>query len=181
MARAPTTTGWAVLTRPGARAGYAAAAITAFAIWCLGRWDLVARLSLIQLVLLFGIGNLVTTLVASWYRAGAASSIRLLAHIAAQTGLITMVMYATGWGPVLAVGYMFLVHAIVGEAGARAWRIALACALTGIALGQLAIAASVAPSFIAAPRVHGLSTLGALGLAFVVRMFGRTSEEKERA
>jgi diguanylate cyclase (GGDEF)-like protein/PAS domain S-box-containing protein len=181
MARAPTTTGWAQLTSPRARAGYAAAAITALALWCLGRWDLVARLSLVELILVFGVGNLITTVVGLWYRAGAASSARLLVHIAAQAAVVTIGMYATGWGPVLAVGYMFLVHGVVAEAGARAWRMALVCALAGIALGQLAVAAAVAPSFIAAPRVHGLATLGALGLAFVVRMFGRASEEKEHA
>jgi len=163
-----------------ARAGYAAAVITAFAFWCLGRWDLVARLSLLELILLFGGGNVATKLVALWCRTRA-SYIRLVVRIAAETALITIVMYATGWGPVLAIGYMFLVHDVVGDVGARAWRIALVCALTGIALGQLAIAADIAPSFIAAPRVHGLATLGALGLAFVVRMFGRASEEKEQA
>jgi diguanylate cyclase (GGDEF)-like protein/PAS domain S-box-containing protein len=180
MALAPTTSGWAVLTGQRARAGYVAAVITAFAFWCLGRWDLVARLSPLQLLALFVGGNLATKLVAYWCR-GAASYIRLLVRIAAETTLITIVMYATGWGPVLAIGYMFLVHDVVGEVGARAWRITLVCALTGIALGQLAIAAHLAPSFIAAPRVHGLATLGALGLAFVVRMFGRASEEKEHA
>ena len=28
-----------------------------------------------------------------------------MAYIAAETGLITIVMYATGWGPVLSIGY----------------------------------------------------------------------------
>ena len=170
MALAPTTSGWAVLTGQRARAGYAAAVITAFAFWCLGRWDLVARLSPLELLVLFGGGNLATKLVAFWCRA-AASYVRLLVRIAAETALITIVMYATGWGPVLAIGYMFLVHDVVGEVGARAWRIALVCALTGIVVGQLAIAADIAPSFIAAPRVHGLATLGALGLALKIVTF----------
>jgi diguanylate cyclase (GGDEF)-like protein/PAS domain S-box-containing protein len=180
MARGPATN-WAELTRPRARAGYAAAVITALALWCLGRWDLVARLSLLELVLVFGLGNVITTVVGVWFRARAASSARRVFHIAAQAAVITIGMYATGWGPVLAVGYMFLVHDVVAEVGARAWRIALGCALIGIALGQLAVAVALAPSFIAAPRVHGLATLGALGLVFVVRMFGRASEEKEDA
>jgi diguanylate cyclase (GGDEF)-like protein/PAS domain S-box-containing protein len=181
MVRAPRRSGWGEVTGSRARTGYAAAVITALALWCLGRWGLGAPLSPIRLVLLIGVGNVITRLVSAWRRARAASHTRLVVYIAAETGLITVVMYATGWGPVLAVGYMFLVHDVVADIGARAWRIALACALTGIALGQLAIAAEWAPSFIPAPRVHGLATLGALGLAFVVQMFGRASEEKEHA
>ncbi|TML92045.1 MAG: EAL domain-containing protein [Actinobacteria bacterium] len=180
MVLAPTTSRWDVVTGPRARAGYVAAIITAAAFWCLGRWDLVNPLSPLQLVVLFGGGNLFTKFVAVWCRARA-SYARALIRIASETALITIVMYATGWGPVLAVGYMFLVHDVVGDVGARAWRIVLVCALTGIALGQLAIAANIAPSFIAAPRVHGLASLGALGLAFAVRMFGRATEEKEHA
>ena len=103
---------------------------------------------------------MITRLVASWRRKRAASPGRLVAHIAAETALVTIVMYATGWGPVLSIGYMFLVHDVVGNIGARAWRVALVCALAGIALGQLAVAAEVAPSFIPHPRVHGLAALG---------------------
>ena len=68
MARGPATD-WAELTRPRAQAGYAAAVITALALWCLGRWDLVARLSLLELVLVFGLGNVITTVVRVWFPA----------------------------------------------------------------------------------------------------------------
>ena len=63
MALAPTPSGWDVMAGQRARAGYAAALITAFAFWCLGRWDLVARLSPVDLLLLFVGGNLATKLV----------------------------------------------------------------------------------------------------------------------
>jgi diguanylate cyclase (GGDEF)-like protein/PAS domain S-box-containing protein len=170
-----------LLDDPGARAGYTAALFAGIALWWLGRWDLVAPLSPLELVLLFGVGNFCTTTVGIWWRRDRESKARLLAHVAAETGLVTIVIYATGWGPVLAIGYVFLVHSVVADAGARSWRALLACALAGIALGQLAIAVNVAPSLIEVSRMHGLAVLAALGLTSAVRVFGMTSEEKEHA
>jgi len=94
---------------------------------------------------------------------------------------ITAVMYTTGWGSMLAIGYAWLVGDQVGRAGSRACRPVLVWSLVCLASGQVAIEIGIAPSFVAAPRVHGLAVLSAVGLYIAVRLIERSTGAQEQA
>ena len=93
----------------------------------------------------------------------------------------TAVMYATGWGPVLAVGHMFTASANIKASGSKAAKPAILWATICTLLGQSAIVAGVAPTLIHQPLVHGLAGLGLLGAVFAIRLVGASSSEREQA
>src|SRR4051812_25881310 len=92
------------------------------------------------------------------------------ARTAQQALTVTLTIYAIGWGPVLAVGYVFIVQDGLCEGGARAWRPLMLWTLVGMAFGQAAIATGAAHSFVPAPQVHGVAVLALLGLLSAVRL-----------
>jgi diguanylate cyclase (GGDEF)-like protein/PAS domain S-box-containing protein len=93
----------------------------------------------------------------------------------------TSVMYITGWGPMLVVGYAWILGDEVTRTGSRACRPALVCSLVALLLGQLAIQLDIAPTFVDTPEVHGLAVLAALGFAYVVRSTWITTRAQEQA
>lgn len=93
----------------------------------------------------------------------------------------TVVIYATGWGPVLTIGYMFTTAMNIRLSGSRAAKPLMIYSATGVAGGQMAIAIGIAPTLIDQPLVHGLAALGALGIVFSVRIIGSATAEREQA
>ncbi|MGH8984924.1 MAG: putative bifunctional diguanylate cyclase/phosphodiesterase [Acidimicrobiia bacterium] len=93
----------------------------------------------------------------------------------------TATMYVTGWGPMLVVGYAWILGDEVSRTGSRACRPALTCSLVALLLGQLAIQFDIAPTFVETPEVHGLAVLAALGLAYAVRTTAITTRAQEQA
>src|SRR5689334_20307241 len=56
--------------------------------------------------------------------------------VGAQVLAVTVIIYAIGWGPTLALGYVFVLARMIDVAGARMWRPTVTWTLIGIALGQ---------------------------------------------
>jgi diguanylate cyclase (GGDEF)-like protein/PAS domain S-box-containing protein len=104
---------------------------------------------------------------------------RLWARVAVQSFGITAVMYAIGWGPMLAIGLVFGVVECIRISGTRAVVPAMVLSTIGLGLGELAISFGVAPTLIDPPLVHGLAMLAALGLVFTIKMFERATVETE--
>ncbi|HUF85388.1 MAG TPA: EAL domain-containing protein [Acidimicrobiia bacterium] len=102
-----------------------------------------------------------------------------------RTGLvaagITAVMYTTGWGPMLAIGYAWLVGDQVRRSGSRGCRPALVWSLVCLFFGQITIEIGLAPTFVATPRVHGLAVLSAVGLFIAVRLVEQSTRAREQA
>ena len=61
---------------------------------------------------------------------------QLWALLGVQVMTVTVIIYAIGWGPTLAIGYAFVVAGDLEEIGSRVWRPALAWTVVGIALGR---------------------------------------------
>ncbi len=108
-------------------------------------------------------------------------SVSLHVRVAAQAAGVTMVIYLSGWGPVLSGAYAFLALENVSHSGSRAWRVTTLWSLTGIAVGQLAISEGWAPSELSVSRANALALMGAFILVFIIRMAGATMEQKEDA
>jgi len=110
-----------------------------------------------------------------------ATAMRLHVAIATQILAVTVVMYAIGWGPMLAIGYIFVLAHLLEDGGSRVWRPTLLWAIVGIGLGQWAIMVGLVPTYVSVGYAHGLAVLGVLGLAFVMRLLGRKTEQNEQA
>jgi diguanylate cyclase (GGDEF)-like protein/PAS domain S-box-containing protein len=106
---------------------------------------------------------------------------RLHLRIAIQAAAVTVVIYLSGWGPVLWGAYAFLALENVARSGSRVWRITALWSLVGIGLGQVAVWQKVFPSFLSLAQANALALMGAFILIFVIRMAGATMEQKERA
>ena len=109
------------------------------------------------------------------------SRLRLNARVAVQAAGVTMVIYLTGWGPVLSGAFAFLALENVARGGSRVWRITAFWSLVGITAGQVAILQGWAPSILSVSQANALALMGAFVLFFIIRMAGATMEQKEDA
>jgi len=105
---------------------------------------------------------------------------RLNVVVAVHVLTISVIIYAIGWGPTLAVGYLFVVARDLEDFGSRVTRPALFWVVTGTALGQIAIGVGLAPSYVPEPGVHGLGALACLGVVFVVHLLGSKTGQREQ-
>ena len=102
-------------------------------------------------------------------------------RVATNMLLSTVVIYATGWGPALAIGYTYIAADAIKHSGARSARPSMIWSGVCIVVGQIAIASGAAPTFVDSPEVHGLAALAGLAIAFALYTAGVMTAEKERA
>ena len=105
----------------------------------------------------------------------------LNARVAWHAAAVTMVIYLSGWGPVLVSAFAFVALENVSHDGSRTWRRTALWSLLGITTGQVAIWQGWAPSFLSVGKSEALGVMGAFLLLFVIRMAGATIEQKEDA
>jgi len=109
------------------------------------------------------------------------STLWLNARVAWHVTAVTMVIYLSGWGPVLTAAFAFVALENVSHDGSHTWRRTALWSLLGIAIGQVAIWQHWAPSFLSVGKSEALGLMGAFVLLFVIRMAGATIEQKEDA
>jgi diguanylate cyclase (GGDEF)-like protein/PAS domain S-box-containing protein len=105
------------------------------------------------------------------------TNLRVVQNVAS----VTIVIYLTGWGPVLVLAFAFVALENISHGGARLWRVTAVSSMLGIAAGQIAIGVGWAPSVLSASHANTLAFMGAFVLFFVIRMAGAVMEQKERA
>ena len=154
--------------------------LTAIAFYLLHRWGGIASIPLWELYLILGLAG-VTSVIAERRWPARCTRRQLHARVALDIAATTAVIYAIGWGPTLAIGYVFVVANEFREHGSRVWQPALVWTVIGIGLGEAAIAVGIAPTIVAEPGVHGLALLSVLGTAFIMRLLGETTALKEQA
>jgi diguanylate cyclase (GGDEF)-like protein/PAS domain S-box-containing protein len=127
-------------------------------------------------------GTAVANLLANtWLARRPESLVRLHGRVAVSALSTAAVLHSTGWGSILAIGYALGAAELLGIAGARTWRPALAWNIFAIALGELAVALELAPTMLEPRLAHFASAMGALCLVLVGRILGTTAETAERA
>jgi diguanylate cyclase (GGDEF)-like protein/PAS domain S-box-containing protein len=109
------------------------------------------------------------------------TSARLRGRIALHCTAVTVVIYLSGWGPVLTGAFAFVALENLAHDGARTWRVTMLWSMVGIAVGQVAIWQEWMPSFLSTTEALALSIMGAFVLAFVIRMAGAAWQQKEDA
>src|SRR5471032_1434829 len=75
-------------------------------------------------VILVG-GQLLTTACGFWWDESPHSRVRLHARIGSQAALVTAVIYATGWGPALAIGLLLVGQEALAITGSSSQRVVL--------------------------------------------------------
>lgn len=116
---------------------------------------------------------------AAWQ--GATDPRSLWLRAAVMVGALTPALYATGWGPMLAIAYVWIESDLVRDTGSVVTRPVLTCSLLGLLAGQVAIQLGAAPSFVDPPAIHGLAVLSALGLGIAIVDIDRATRAQETA
>ncbi len=153
--------------------------LAAVAIVGLREIHLVARTPLWLIPAILVGGQMLTTTAGFWWDGSPDSRVRLHARIGSQVVLVTAVIYATGWGPALALGLVLVGQEALVITGSTSQRVVLGWSLACLAVGEALIALGWAPSLIGAPEVHGLAVLTAIGIAFSSRSLHTSLIEKE--
>lgn len=154
--------------------------LTAGAFATLRGFNLLGSAPLWALLLLLVVASLAGQVATVRWGAGS-TRVQMHFRIAVHMATTTAVIYAIGWGPTLAVGYLVVVAGDLDISGSDAYLPSLGWALAGIAAGQVAIALGLVSTLVPEPLVHGVGTLAALGLAFVIYLLGTKTKEVERA
>ncbi len=95
---------------------------------------------------------------------------QLFGRVGVIMGVIGVISYSTGWGPILAIGFIFGVADAMDVSGSTAANPALVFCAIYLCLGQLAIALHLAPSLIQPRLVNGLAGLSAVGIFLLVKL-----------
>jgi diguanylate cyclase (GGDEF)-like protein/PAS domain S-box-containing protein len=154
--------------------------LAAIAILGLRELHLVAPTPIWLIPLILVGGQLITTATGLWWDRSK-NRLRLHVRIASQAILVTATIYATGWGPALAIGLVLVGQESLAVTGSSSQRAVMGWTLTCLAAGEGLIALGWVPSLVPVPQVHGLAILMAIGLTFSYRSLGTALVEKEEA
>jgi len=105
----------------------------------------------------------------------------LLVQVAWHAAAVALVIYLTGWGPVLIGAFAFVAILNIAQHGSHMWRVTAFCSLVAIAVGQIGVWQGWVPSFLSVRDAEGIGIMGAFVLVFVIRMAGAAMEQKELA
>src|SRR5207249_3922904 len=92
---------------------------------------------------------------------------------------IGLVMYTTGWGALLGVGFVFAAVGHMNADGARIGRFAIVFVGIAIAIGELTYAFGWLQTLEPEPQGHGLAALEFAGIACVIFIMSLSQREKE--
>jgi diguanylate cyclase (GGDEF)-like protein/PAS domain S-box-containing protein len=104
-------------------------------------------------------------------------------HLRLSVGALstTVILYATGWGPVIAIGYVLAVSDVLRSDGSQAWWRGTDWSVGTIALGQIAITIGLAPSILALHVSHAVAVGNVACLVIVMYSLGTTTAATEAA
>ncbi len=94
------------------------------------------------------------------------------ARLAAAAGTTALVLYATGWGSFLTIGFALGATQVLAQSHRPDWRWAYGCSVVAVALGEVAVQIGVAPTLIELRLAHAVALVGVLCLAVVLWILG---------
>ncbi len=101
--------------------------------------------------------------------------------VAGQCLGVAAITYVIGWGPTLAIGFLFVAARALDLVGSRVWSVVVLWSAIGTGAGVAAIALGLVPSYVPVPKVYGLAALSVLGVSFVVWVLGGKTRQSELA
>ena len=132
------------------------------------------------LIVTFVLGAQAVSIVLAALWTGEPQGWRRSAYVGGIMGVIGVVAYSTGWGPILSLGFIFGAAYVLQLSGSDAARPAMVWTVLYMGLGELAIALGIAPSLIRKPLVHGLAGLGLFGVLLTITLLGRSAAAREK-
>ena len=150
------------------------------AILALRQFHLVARTPIWLIPVILVGGQLVSTTTGLWWDRSH-TRFRLHLRIACQIVLVTAVIYATGWGPALAIGLVLVGQESLAVTGSSSYGVVMVWTFACLAAGEAMIALGWVPTLLPVPEVHGLAILVAIGIAFSYRSLRSALVENEDA
>ena len=102
-----------------------------------------------------------------------------LAGTSLQVAYCGVVIYLTGWGPVLAIGFVQFATTL-GTLG-RSWRTAAVMSVLVIGGGQAALAAGLVHTYLTPGTAQAVGALGALCAALAIRALGLADAARDSA
>lgn len=139
-------------------------------VFCLIRsWGLIADIPYWVIAALVMFALVVNTLNVALF-SNVRSGRQLILRVGVEMAVIAIVIYGIGWGPILAIGFVFGAVDGMRSAGSAAARPSIVWTLICIAIGQVAIATGLAPTLIHQPLVHALGALDALGAVITIKV-----------
>ncbi|HML01613.1 MAG TPA: EAL domain-containing protein [Acidimicrobiales bacterium] len=146
---------------------------------CLLRWGhFTAPLPYWLLITLVLVAQVVSNVAAAAWEAP--TGWQVVAYVGVVQGVIGAVAYATGWGPILSLGFIFGAAYTLQLSGSVATLPAVGWSALCMGIGQLCIALGFVPSLITQPLVQGLAALGLLGVVLTVGLLGRFTAQREK-
>ena len=155
-------------------------ALTALAFVLLSQFHLTGRLPLWALLIVLGVAAVVGEVAGRFVDSNATTGVLHLA-IGAQCVNVAVIIYVIGWGPTLALGYLFVAARALDTGGSRTWKVTTFWAVVATAVGQGSIALGLVKTYVPVPWVHGLAFLGVLGNGFVIWVLGAKTQQNETA
>ena len=143
--------------------------------WWLNREELITPRPYWQLVALLvgcGLANLAALLTTR--DASPTVRINVRAGVAAVT--TTLIIYSTGWGPMICLGYTLGIADVIHSDGQRAWWPATLWTGAGVLAGQIAIGIGVAPTMLPVAVGNAVALGNFILVAVVMRMFSQAAQ-----
>ena len=148
--------------------------------WYLNREHLIASRPYWQLVALVvgcGVANLIA-LVAS---RDASPNVRINVHAGIAAITTTLIIYATGWGSMIIIGYALGIAEVIHSEGARAFWPATLWTAAGVLVGQIAIEIGIAPSILPVDVGNAVALGSFICVLVVLKMFATAAATAESA
>lgn len=104
-------------------------------------------------------------------------------HLRAATAAISTawVVYATGWGSILVIGFGVGIADLLRAHGSRSWRPGLLWSGVAICAGEITIALGAAPTILQPAVAHAVAFTTFLCLALIARTLGSSADAAEKA
>jgi diguanylate cyclase (GGDEF)-like protein len=109
------------------------------------------------------------------------ATVRIQVRSAVAAATTTAIIYATGWGPIIIVGYALGIADVIHSDGQRAWLPASLWATAGVLVGQIAIATGFAPSMLPVDVGNAVAIGNLICVLVVLRMFALAAETARSA
>jgi diguanylate cyclase (GGDEF)-like protein/PAS domain S-box-containing protein len=113
--------------------------------------------------------------------AGSGTRRSLHGVIALQFGLLGLIIYLSGWGPLLAIVFSIVATMHLRTLGPAAWRPAVVWTVIVIGAGQMGIAVGWVFCYLPPTLAQVAGIVGAQTGVFFIRALGLSAEQRERA
>ena len=143
-------------------------------------FELVSSQPLWLYLVVIAVAGTFSVLVEPWGHAPD-GSLRLYTCLAVHVTALTVVLYLSGWGPVLGMAYVFIALVEMQSWGTHLWRPIMVLSFANIAVAQTLVWFGLIPSFLTRNQATALGWLGLVVLALAVRMAGASGEKREQA